>query len=156
MSNIKKAGRMSPAYEVLLKAVEAIPIQELTDSLSKVLADDFKTDVLYRTKVNEKDSKLTLIFNLCKEALEILRTQPGMMEAYEVRIVKRFLSEQSTETTDDEKVIPKPGKEILSDSFQSAYDEDATFRRKGNVSQSGYVLEISETCGLRKYFSTYY
>ena len=37
-------------------------------------------------------------------------------------------------------------------SLQSAYDEDATYRRKGNVSQSGYVLEISETCDKQNSF----
>ena len=30
--------------------------------------------------------------------------------------------------------------------MQSAYDEDATYRKKSNVGQSGYVLEIAETC----------
>jgi len=47
---------------------------------------------------------------------------------------------------DNDKLIPKSKKEISSDSLQSAYDEDATFRTKGKVSQSGYALEVSETC----------
>ena len=96
MSNIKKAGRMSLAYDVLVKAVKAIPKEKLTDSLSKVLEPDFKTDVLYRVKAQEGDSKLTLLLNLCKEALTILEAHPGMLESEEVRVVKRFLSEQST------------------------------------------------------------
>lgn len=146
MSNIKKAGRMSLAYDVLVKAVKAIPEEKLTDSLSNVLEPDFKTDVLYRAKAQEGESKLTLLLNLCKEALLILEALPGMLESEEVRIVKRFLSEQSTIKAGNGKAIPKPRKEIPSGSLQSAHDEDATFRRKGNVSQSGYVLEISETC----------
>jgi hypothetical protein len=68
-----------------------------------------------------------------------------MQKSEEVRIVKRFLAEQSATEAESEKLIPKPKKEIPSGSLQSAYDEDATFRRKGNVGQSGYVLEISET-----------
>ena len=147
MSNIKKAGRLSLAFDVLVKAVKAIPEEKLTDSLSKVLEPRFKTDVLYHAKQQEGDSKLTLLLNLCKEALVILEAQPNMLKSEEVRIVKRFLSEQSTTEADSEKLIPMPSKEIPSGSLQSAYDEDATFRRKGNVSQSGYVLEISETCG---------
>lgn len=152
MSNIKKAGRMSLAYDVLVKTVKAIPKEKLTKSLSKVLEPDFKTDVLYRTKAQEADSKLTLLLNLCNEALVILQAQPGMSESEEVRVVKRFLSEQSTTDTGSRKLIPKPREEIPSGSLQSAYDEDATFRRKGNVSQSGYVLEISETCGKENTF----
>ncbi|MCR4437392.1 MAG: transposase [Eubacteriales bacterium] len=146
MSNIKKAGRMSLAYDVLVKAVKAIRQEKLTGSLSKVLEPDFKTDVLYRTKAQEGDSKLALLLNLCQEALMILEAQPGMQDSEEVRILKRFLAEQSTTEARSEKLIPKPKKEITSGSLQSAYDEDATYRRKGNVSQSGYVLEISETC----------
>lgn len=146
MSNIKKAGRMSLAYDVLVKAVKAIPKEKRTEALSKALEPDFKTDVLYRTKAQEGDSRLTLLLNLCKEALSILEVEPGMQESEEARILKRFLAEQSTTEAGSEKLIPKPKKEISSGSLQSAYDEDATYRRKGNVSQSGYVLEISETC----------
>lgn len=146
MSNIKKAGRMALAYDVLTKAVKAVTEDKLTDSLSKVLEPSFKTDVLYRSKQQDGDSKLTLLLNLCKEALDILEQQPGMLESDEVRITRRFLNEQSISDEDSEKLVTKPKKEISPDSLQSAYDEDATFRRKGNVAQSGYVLEISETC----------
>jgi hypothetical protein len=147
MSNIKKAGRMSLAYDVLTQAVKAIPKDKLTDSLSKVLEPSFKTDILYRSKQQDGDSKLSLLLNLCKEALDILEQQPGMLESDEVRITKRFLNEQSITADDSEKkLVPKSKKDISPDSLQSAFDEDATFRRKGNVAQSGYVLEISETC----------
>jgi len=144
MSNIKKAGRMSLAYDVLIKAVKAIPEDDRTDALAKALELDFKTDVLYRAKAQEGDTKLTLLLNLCKEALSILESQNK--DSDEMRIVRRFLAEQSTADAESGKLTPKPNKEISSASLQSAYDEDATFRRKGNVSQSGYVLEISETC----------
>ena len=152
MSNIKKAGRMSLAYDVLVKAVKAIPEKQLTEALSKVLEADFKTNVLYRTKPQESGSKLCMLLNLCKEALEILEAMPGMQDSEEVRIIKRFISEQSTTEAESGKLIYKPNKEITSCSLQSAHDEDATFRRKGNESQSGYVLEISETCGKENTF----
>jgi len=147
ISNIKKAGRVSLAYDVLAKAVKAIPEAKLTETLSKVLKPEFKTDTLYRAKAAERDGKMAALLNLCKEALMILEGLPGMPESEEARIVRRFLSEQSTTEAETGKLIPKPGKEISSGSLQSAYDEDATYRKKGNVGQSGYVLEISETCG---------
>ncbi|MEW6661690.1 MAG: hypothetical protein AB1447_04790, partial [Bacillota bacterium] len=78
MNNIKKAGRMSLAYDVLVKAVKAIPKEKRAEALSKALEPDFKTDVLYRTKAQEGDSRLTLLLNLCKEALSILEVEPGM------------------------------------------------------------------------------
>jgi len=151
MSNIKKAGRASLAYDVLVKAVKAIPEGNLTPTLSDVLKPEFKTDVLYRAKAQDGDSKLTLLLNLCKEALSILEAHE-MADSEEARIVRRFLSEQSITGSENGELIPKPKKEIVSGSLQSAHDEDATFRRKGDIGCSGYVLEISETCDRKNAF----
>jgi len=146
MSNIKKAGRISLAYDVLVKAVKAIPEEKRTDKLIAVLEDKFKTNVLYHTKSQDGDSKLTLLLQLCNEALLILESQPEMLQSEEVRILNRFLKEQSITHEESGKLLPKPKGEIESGSLQSAHDEDATYRTKGDVGQSGYVLEISETC----------
>jgi hypothetical protein len=147
MSNIKKAGRISLAYDVLVKTVKAIPEDKLTEALADVLKPDFKTDTLYRAKAEEGERRLTVILNLCKEALLILELLPGATDSSAVRIAKRFLDEQALMEGEPGKLTPKPKKEISSGSLQSAYDEGATFRRKEHVAQSGYVLEISETCG---------
>ncbi len=144
MSNIKKAGRISLAYDVLAKAVKAIPEGELTDALAKVLEPNFKTDVLYRAKAQEGETKLKLLLGLCQETLQILKTRQEGFD--EVRILGRFLAEQSTLDPENGQPIPRSKKEISSTSLQSAHDEDATYRKKGHVGQSGYTLEISETC----------
>ena len=146
MSNIKKSGRISLAYDVLVQAVNAIPEEKRTDALVKVLEPNFKTDVLYRTRQQDGDSKLTQLLNLCEEALHILEALPDMLDSKEVQITRRFLTEQTISNGQNAKLVPKPNKDISPNSLQSAYDTDATFRRKGTVNQSGYVLEISETC----------
>lgn len=146
MSNIKKAGRMSLAYDVLVKAVKAIPEVKRTEALSQVLESTFKTDTLYRSKAQEAESKLTQLLNLCREALDLLNNLPEMQSSEEVRITKRFIEEQAKVDAETGKLIAKQKKEISSSSLQSAYDEDATYRIKGDVRQSGYVLELSETC----------
>jgi len=147
MSNIKKAGRMSLAHDVLVVAVKAIPENFRTQTLSEVLVPGFKNDVLYRTNNQNRDSKLATLLNLCAEALEILKALPGEAGVEEEKLVKRFLNEQSILDEDTGKRSPKPKNEIATGTLQSAYDHDATYRTKGTVSQSGYVLEISETCG---------
>ena len=146
MSNIKKAGRISLAYDVLVKAIKEMPDNIRTGKFLKVLEPGFKTDVLYRSKAEEGDGKLTIILTLCKEAVAALETQPGVAGSEGLRIAKRFVSEQSVEDSSG-KITARPNKEITSSSLQSAYDEDATYRKKGNIGQSGYSLEISETCG---------
>jgi hypothetical protein len=69
-----------------------------------------------------------------------------MTESDELRIIRRVLNDQSV-MNEDGKVTAKPKGEIASNSLQSAHDEDATYRKKGSVGQSGYMLGISETCG---------
>jgi hypothetical protein len=76
-----------------------------------------------------------------------LEEQPDMQDSEVAQVTRRFLTEQSILEEQSGKLVPKPNKDISPNSLQSAYDTDATFRKKGTVSQSGYVLEISETCG---------
>jgi hypothetical protein len=59
--------------------------------------------------------------------------------------MRRLLDEQ-TATDEEGMIVVKKSKEISASSLQSAYDEEATYRVKGETSQSGYVLSVSETC----------
>ena len=145
MSNIKKAGRIALAFDVLVKAVKAIPVEIRTEKLSKVLLPDFRTETLFYAKSTESDTKLALILNLCNESLVLLKTVLNNDVSEEIRILERFIKEQSG-VDETGKLIPKSKKDITSSSLQSAYDEDATYRKKASVGQSGYVLEIAETC----------
>lgn len=151
MSNIKKAGRISLAFDVLHQAVQAIPNVYRSVSLIPVLTENFKTEILYRSRSDEKESKLSQILGLVQEALGILEKLEGDY-ADVIRITSRFLSEQTQKDEATGNVIPKQNKDITSDSLQSAYDEDATFRKKGSTSQSGYVLAITETCNEQNAF----
>lgn len=145
MSNIKKTGRISLAFDVLIKGVKAIPESKKTEKLSKVLLPEFKTGMLFNTRANEHETKLTQLLNLCKETVEVLKALEDITVEDEIRILERFINEQS-DADGNGKLVPKNKKDITSSSLQSAYDEDATYRKKATVGQSGYVLEIAETC----------
>jgi hypothetical protein len=56
MSNIKKAGRLVLAYDVLYKAVKVIPEGKCTEELSKVLEEGFKTELFHKSKPSKSDS----------------------------------------------------------------------------------------------------
>ena len=60
--------------------------------------------------------------------------------------MSRFINEQAHYDESSKRLKAKANKEISARSLQSAYDEDATYRTKGKHSQSGFVLNISETC----------
>jgi hypothetical protein len=146
MSNIKKAGRLVLAFDVLHKAVSAIPQDKCTEELSKVLEDGFKTELLYKSKPSENDSRLENLLNMSFDSMNILNSIPELQDSDELRIVTRFLSEQAYLDGSGGVLKAKDSKDIPTNSLQSAYDEDATYRKKGSKGQSGYVLAIAETC----------
>jgi hypothetical protein len=152
MSNIKKSGRLALAYDVLVKAVKSIPEEICSLPLKEVLTSEFKTDTLYRVKVNETDSKFETILNLCREALETLKSLNPEKETEELRIINRFLAEQAKYDEETDRLRARDKKEISAASLQSAYDEDATYRNKAGKSQSGYVANLSETCSKKNPF----
>jgi hypothetical protein len=61
-------------------------------------------------------------------------------------ILRRFLTEQAGFDQEAGKWLVRASKEIKSNSLQSAYDQDATFRHKAGKNNSGYVLNLAETC----------
>jgi hypothetical protein len=106
--------------------------QDLLDSFYKVLEPDFKTYILYKTKAEDGENRLTQLLQTLGEANEILKAYPDTANSEEARIAERFLSEQAIIDKETGKLAPKDSKEIKSDSLQSAHDEDATFRMKEN------------------------
>lgn len=147
MSSIKKSGRLSLAFDVLIKAVKSIPEDNLTDSLKEVLKPEFRTNTLFKTKASETDTKLVIVLNLCSEAKNVLNSiEATEKTADTLRIVSRFIKEQSDIDKETNRLVAKASKEIPTNSLQSAYDEDATYRIKADKKQSGYVANFSETC----------
>jgi hypothetical protein len=146
MSNIKKAGRIALAFDVLERAVKSVPENLLPPNLKEVLKPEFKTDVIYKAKPSENESKLDILLNLCLEIKNIIEKADEIKDPDILRILERFISEQSVFDEQKNKLKAKDNKDIPTNSLQSAYDEDATYRKKGDKAQSGYTLNIAETC----------
>jgi len=117
--------------------VKAIPEELCSLALKEVLTSEFKTNTLYRVKVNETESKFENILNLCREASETLKSLHHEKETDALRIINRFLAEQAEYDEETDRLTAKDKKDISAASLQSAYDEDATFRNKGGKIQSG-------------------
>ncbi len=144
--NIKRAGRLSLAFDVLAQAIKVIPAELRTERLNKVLEPTFKTDLLFRTKGPEVKSRLQEMLDLIHELLKIA-DHPALKELKEVKVARRFLQEQAEYDYKEDTYSAKKSKDIASTSLQSAYDQDATYRKKGNKQAVGYVENITETCG---------
>jgi hypothetical protein len=71
---------------------------------------------------------------------------PLLYAREEMSILRRFLTEQAYYDQEQGKWLVKVAKDVKSSSLQSAYEQDATFRKKAGKKNSGYVLNLSETC----------
>lgn len=147
MTNIKLAGRVSLAFDVLRQAIKACPVDIIPDSHKKVLDPEYKTDTLYRLKGNgERMVRLQEMINLGTELLALVESRPDILQLYGISILKRFISEQAYYDFGKNSWIVKDNKDIAANSLQSAYDPDATYRKKSGKRHVGDVANICETC----------
>jgi len=144
--NIKKAGRLSLAHDVLAQAVKALPPHLLTQDLKKVLEKSFKTNLLYHTRNDALESRFQKVIDLMAQVWKLAEDRHDIATIEAVMILKRFLQEQTTYNEEENRFVAKEKREVKSDSIQSAYDTEATFRDKAGKKHSGYSLNLTETC----------
>ena len=140
-SNCKKMGRLELIYTVNSNVVELLKEHaenKIPETCRHYLEEKDKPNQIYRLKKEEVSAKTE---QLLKESLELYETVPAELqqeEAYQslVRLIK--------EQTIDNGTTPKEPKEIAPASLQNPSDPDATYRRKGNKSYSGYVMNFVE------------
>lgn len=146
MSNIKRAGRLALAYDVLLQAIKACPLEILSSDLLEVLDSHYKTTLLYKLKDTEVSSRLEKLLNLGGELSQLVKDNLELQLRPEIQILVRFLKEQ-TVYDDTRKVwLAKENKDIAASSLQSAFDSEATFRKKAGKNHVGYAVNLAETC----------
>jgi len=144
--NIQKAGRMALAFDVLLHAVEQCPEEILPDTLREVATPSFKTNLLYKTKAGGTQSRLESLLELSAELLDLVKEKKELAGSQPLLLLARFLREQGTWSEEDRKWKARENRDMSADSLQSAHDADATYRKKGNHTSSGYVCNLTETC----------
>lgn len=144
--NIKKAGRLSLSHDVLAQATRKIPLEYLSNSLAEVLQDSFKNVLLYHTKNSQLDNRFQTVLDLMGEIYSLASIHKEIADLEAVKILFRFLEEQADYDESTRKFKAKAKNEIGSDSLQSAYDTDATFRDKAGTKASGYTATFTETC----------
>ncbi|MEA4903177.1 transposase [Desulfitobacterium sp.] len=146
MSNIKLAGRLSLAYDVLVNAIKALPEHLRTDALKVFLKADYKTHFLYQLKKQDTLSRIQGLIDHGAELLQQAEKHTELKSITEIQLLDRFLREQAVFNPEENRWLAKNAKEISSKSLQSAYDADATYRNKNGKKHVGYALNLSETC----------
>ncbi len=140
-SNCKKMGRLELIYTVNNSVVELLK-EHAENTIPEIcrhyLEEKDKSNQIYRLKKEEVSVKTE---QLLKESLTLYEAVPADLqqeEAYQslVRLIK--------EQTAGDGTTPKKPKEIAPDSLQNPSDPDATYRKKGNKSHTGYVMNFVE------------
>ncbi len=145
MPNIRRAGRLSLAFDVLSQAVKACPLEILPDHLAEVVKPEFRKTLLYRVKAREIPGRLEKLLQLSAEFIQIVAEHEQLQEKEEFKILARFLIEQAESDADSHRWTASKGKHT-SNNLQTAYDPDATCRKKGDKVHVGYVANLAETC----------
>jgi hypothetical protein len=129
-ANVKNAGRLALAYDVLEQALKVMPSEILTKSMQEILDNNFKKRTLYKSKGDEIISKIQSILNICEEVISLTNDRPDISDMSEMKILQRFVSEQTKIDNVTGKRNAKANCEIQGKSLQSAYELDATYRKK--------------------------
>ena len=146
MSNIKLAGRLALAYDVLLQGIKACPLEILSSDFLEVLDPHYKTNLLYKLKDTETTSRLEKLLSLGGELTQLVKDNLELQMRSEIQVLDRFVKDQ-TLYDDERKVwLAKANKDIAASSLQSAFDSEATFRKKAGKNHVGYVVNLTETC----------
>lgn len=79
------------------------------------------------------------------EVDKLNQRNPLLYAREEMAILRRFMTEQACYDQEQGKWLIKVAKDVKSNSLQSAYEQDATYRKKAGKKNSGYVLNLSKT-----------
>ena len=94
-ANIKNAGRLALAYDVIEQALKILPSEVLSESMKEIIKEEHKKKVLYKSKGAEITSKIQDILNISKEVLELVENNIEINGLEEIKILKRFVLEQT-------------------------------------------------------------
>ena len=146
MSNIKRAGRLALAYDVLLQGIKACPFEMLSFELKEVLDPNYKKNLLYKLKDTETSSRLEKLLNLGGELSQLVKDNLELQMRPEIQVLVRFIKEQTLYDNERKVWLAKENKDIAASSLQSAFDSEATYRKKAGKSHVGYVVNLAESC----------
>lgn len=140
-ANCKKMGRLELIYTVNNNVVDLLK-EHAENTIPKIcqhyLEEKDKPNQIYRLKKEEVPVKTE---QLLKESLELYEAVPADLQQEETyQSLSRLIEEQ----TAGDGTTPKKPKEIAPNSLQNPSDPDATYRKKGNKSHTGYVMNFVE------------
>ena len=149
-SFIKKMSRLDIVVKVLQNFYKELPELE-QKRWQPFLADYLKEEaqhLSFRLKRSEVEAHLKKVGEWLFTLHEAYAQDEGITGLRSYQHIGRVLREQYQVTKEKEQTVieVKPSKEISPSSLQNPADDTATFRRKGEEDNWGYVFNVGETC----------
>ena len=146
-SNIAWSSRYELVHDTLVlffKSLDKSALSKLTpgilDKLEK-LSEKPGEKVVFHSKREELQEKLQSLGTLCYSLLSLF--SEDVSPHY---LTLKRLFEEHFKPDDQGKAAPRPNNELKSDSMQSPYDQDCSYRDKNGQKVKGYSINITETC----------
>jgi hypothetical protein len=146
-SNIRKMTRLELLVKVLQNFWNDLPDKQRNRHfhLVKDYVEPKASGYCYHLNRSQVNEKLKSVGKLLAYFKRLYKDDAAITGRKSYSHIQRVLEDQFVVSEDLEEVEPKSPKEISADSLQNPADEEATFRTKGNKSQQGYVLNVTET-----------
>ena len=149
-SFIKKMSRLGIAVKVLqnfYKELSEVEQRRWQPLLAEYLEEEAQ-HLSFRLKRSEVEAHLKKVGEWLFKLHEAYADDATISGLKSYQHMGRALREQFQVTQEKEEVTieVKPAKEISSSSLQNPADDTATFRRKGEEDNQGFVFDVAETC----------
>jgi hypothetical protein len=146
-SNIRRLNRLKLFLEVLsyfLKNIDKMSLLKISEEIREY-KDTNVENYVYSLNSDDTKTKIQEIAEYLYRIKVLFENDPvSESEAYQ--ILARLVDEQIDSNDKGRNINLKDHKELTSNSLQSPYDPDATYRKKGNQARQGYSVTIAETC----------
>ncbi|MGI6097774.1 MAG: transposase [Dethiobacteria bacterium] len=142
-ANCKVMGRLELIYMVNLNMIKAMGKEDsslIPESCSHYLEQKDKSKQIHRIQKEEIESKTE---QLLKESLALHGAVPQTLQETQAFLNLTRLIEEQTEKS-GKKNVPRDKGKISPKSLQNPSESDATYRKKGNKEDIGYVMDIIE------------
>ncbi len=141
-SSCKRLSRLEIMYSCVERLVKKLDEDKLSDSLKMYLDKKNYTDVIYRCRNTDINTRLAAVITDAVALVE-MNKDTDVVSSQDYINLTRMLDDQ-TKIVDGKYEI-KPSKEISAVSLQNPTDTDATYRKKGKTGHVGYVGNVAET-----------
>lgn len=147
-SNIRKLSRVELLYTCIAKLVtylkEKQPIM-VSEALAHYCYPNDFNKVIYHQRSTDNESKILELLNDVDELIELCNTGYEHVTEYELFI--RCISEQTIVDDGKRRLRTKEDGTMNATVMQNPSDPEATYRKKANKENRGYVANLEESVG---------